>query len=176
MSKQTKKTKKKQETAVQAENNRSDATETLLTQEPAEASNAPQNATGEELQKPEPVEAQPQPQPELSQELTEASNAPQTASGEELQKPEPVQAQPELSQESLSSQLSLESEPVQEAVLHKNQCPRCKHVNSGRGFVFPGVNRVSSQGVWNGQPYQIVETRRTKCEQCGQVFFIKKYL
>jgi hypothetical protein len=144
MSKQTQKTKKKQETAVQAENNRSDATETLLIQEP-----------------------------------TEASNAPQTVSGEELQKPEPVEAQPELSPEPLLSpepQLSLEPEPVQESVLHKNQCPRCKHVNSGRGFVFPGVNRVSSQGVWNGTPYQIVETRRTKCEKCGQLFFIKRYI
>jgi hypothetical protein len=71
---------------------------------------------------------------------------------------------------------TLEPESVEASVLQKNQCPRCKHVNSERCFVFPGVNRVVAPGVYEGIQYQIVETRRTKCEKCGQVFCIKKYL
>jgi hypothetical protein len=71
---------------------------------------------------------------------------------------------------------TLEPEPEQDAVLRTGQCPRCKHINSERAFIFPGVNRVVTPGVYEGVKYQIIETRRTKCEKCGQIYFIKKYL
>jgi phage FluMu protein Com len=97
----------------------------------------------------------------LTKDTVEPETAPQNETGGELQKQETE---------------TLEPEPENEAVLHKKQCPRCKHINSERGFIFPGLNRVVAPGVYEGVKYQIVETRRTKCEKCGQIFFIKKYL
>ncbi|MDR2754653.1 MAG: hypothetical protein LBC20_03010 [Planctomycetaceae bacterium] len=170
MSKQTKKTKKNQETAVQAENRQSGATETLLTQEPTEPLNVPQTATCEELQKDCPPITQMDAESETSPPITQMDAESETS-------PLITQMDAENETETETEILeTLEPEPVEEAVLQSRQCPRCQHVNSERGFVFPGVNRVSASGVWNGTPYQIVETRRTKCEKCGQVYFIKKYL
>jgi hypothetical protein len=178
---------KKQETAVQAENVLSNAAESLLTQESTDPSNAPQIESGEELQKPE---------PEKESELTEkseielpATEKPETESpADQRDETEPETESPpdqrdetEPLQESLPSldqpqPETLEPEPEDDAVLRIGQCPRCKHINSKRAFIFPGVNRVAAPGVYEGVKYQIVETRRTKCEKCGQVFFIKKYL
>jgi hypothetical protein len=110
-------------------------------------------------------------EPILTQESIDLVNVPQIESGEELQKLETENVP-----EQEPSEKVLDSEPENDAVLKAGQCPRCKHINSNRAFIFPGVNRVTAPGVYEGVKYQIVETRRTKCEKCGQLFFIKKYL
>jgi hypothetical protein len=156
MAKKTKKTTVVEKTTEQTEKPHSDATETLLTQEPPEGTNAPQNATGEELQKQEPF-----PVPETVPVPAPSPLSPESQSSLDQTKPK---------------QETLDPEPEDDAALQIGQCPRCKHVNSERGFIFPGLKRVVAPGVYNGVKYQIVETRRTKCEKCGQVFFIKKYL
>jgi hypothetical protein len=55
-------------------------------------------------------------------------------------------------------------------------CPTCKRKINSKTFVFPGVNRQSINGIHNGIPYQIVESKRVKCNFCGQIFFVKNYL
>jgi hypothetical protein len=119
-------------------------------------------------------------EPLLTNETTKPVNVPQTATGEELQKQEPPQESPksQLSQEPPEEPLkeTLELEPEQEAELRKNQCPRCKHKNSKRGFIFPGVRTVVAPVFYEGVQYQVVKIRTTKCEKCGQKFCLREYL
>ena len=69
----------------------------------------------------------------------------------------------------------LESEPAIEAGQVRNECPRCHHLNNdGRKFGSP--RRVAETGVWEGTPYQIVEKTMTECEECKQIYFIKRYM
>ncbi len=165
------------------------------------APKTPENSSIDEKVKNEPVQ---KPEQEMTQESTDVPNGPEmknveaefsendletpksdneteTESGEAIETAEAeqgpenksdIQNEPAGDPETENDQ---DPEPEVEASLRANQCPRCKHVSGPRAFVFPSVNRQSVSGVWNGKAYQIIETRRVKCEKCGQVHFIKTY-
>ncbi len=109
--------------------------------------------------------------PENAAETSKSDNETETEVEEEAKTAEPEQGAGVLDKGG-----DLDAEPEIEAAQRINQCPRCKHVSGGRAFVFPGVNRQSVSGVWGGKPYQVIETRRIKCEKCGQVHFVKRYV
>jgi hypothetical protein len=71
---------------------------------------------------------------------------------------------------------TLDPEPEVEATLRRNQCPRCKHVSSDKAIRFGNPVRNHIDGVFDGKPYQVIETQRIMCENCKQIHCVKKYI
>jgi hypothetical protein len=72
--------------------------------------------------------------------------------------------------------VTLDLNDEQEAVRIRGICPKCKKAYTKKSFMYPGVNRTQINGVFEGKPYQVVETYRIKCEHCGQTYAVKKYI
>jgi hypothetical protein len=73
-------------------------------------------------------------------------------------------------------EVTLDLNDEQEAVRVRGVCPKCKKTYTQKSFMYPGINRTQVNGVFEGKPYQVVETYRVKCEHCAQVYAVKKYI